>query len=144
MRADKGWSDIVIRNISPRGMLIKSASPPLSGAYVEIRCARLTAVGRAVWAKDNLIGIRLQDRLQIDALLGVAAKARIGNPPAEARAYPPRSLAGIAERSRDRARKFQYLALLLVITLSAAALASTVATTLAAPFEAVRDGMDRP
>ncbi len=143
MRTEAGWTDIVIRNVSPRGMLVKAETPPPAGAYVEIRCARLAVVGRAVWAKRNMIGIRLQDRLQMDALLGSVAKmpaASLAGP----HTHATRFLAGIADRSRDRARQLQYLAMLLVLALAAAAIADTVATTLAAPFDAVRDGMGHP
>lgn len=140
MRTDDGWTDIVIRNISPRGMLVRAAAPPPAGTYVEIRCARLAIVGRAVWAKHPMIGIRLQDRLQIDALLGRTALAPGGSP---AGPSAGRALAGVADRSRDRARQLQYLAMLLVFGLAAAAIAHTVAITLAVPFDAVRDGMKR-
>jgi len=143
MRVDDGWSDIVIRNISPRGMLIRSHSPPPTGAYVEIRCARTTAIGRAVWAKDEMIGIRLQDRLQLEALLGTA-KGGAGNLRLDPRAHPGRFLANVAERSRDNGRKLQSLALLLVVALAAMALAKSVAMTLAAPFDTVRQEMGAP
>lgn len=110
MRCGAAWKDIFIRNISSRGMLVQAESPPAPGTYVEIRKASETVVGRAVWRGGRHFGVRTQDRVNIDALLGAA---QVPQPayPRERRVASRRtgSLATLGERSRALSSAFQYL-----------------------------------
>ena len=141
MRAGAGWTDIVIRNVSPRGMLVRAGCPTTPGTYVEIRRGRLVVAARAVWANGDMVGIRLQDPIQLDALCG--GVARMPDNDAAPIAAPARSLRALADRSREHGRMLQYLLLLIGTAVAAAALAFAVAGTLSSPFDAVRTSLSR-
>lgn len=66
MRVGASWSDVRIRNMSSRGLLVEAASPPARGTYVEIRRGTRVIVARSVWVGDDRCGLRTQDRLSID------------------------------------------------------------------------------
>jgi hypothetical protein len=140
MRAGAGWSDIVIRNVSPRGMLVRAGCPAPPGTYVEISRGRLIVAARTVWANGDMIGIRLQDPIQLDALCGGLARPSAGNDDA-APVVQARRIAKLADRSREHARVFQYLLLLIGTAIAAAALAFAVAGTLRSPFDTVRTSL---
>lgn len=139
MRAGAGWSDIVIRNVSPRGMLVRAGRPTAPGTYVEIRRGRLVVAARTVWADGDMIGVRLQDPIQLDALCG--GLAHIPDSDAAPVAAPARSLAALADRNREHGRMLQYLLLLIGAATTAAALAFAVAGTLRSSFDAVRTSL---
>lgn len=69
MRVDGGWTDVCIRNISSRGMLLQAGSPPRRGTYLEIYRGRHVAVARVAWTKDRSFGIHTQDRLDVQAII---------------------------------------------------------------------------
>jgi hypothetical protein len=41
-----GWTDVCIRNLSPRGLLLHGQSPPRPGSYVEVRRGSYIIVAR--------------------------------------------------------------------------------------------------
>lgn len=141
MRADADWTDIVIRNVSPRGMLLYTPGPPPPpGTYIEIRRAKQVMVGRAVWAGESLIGIRLQDRLQLDALLERRLHSSAALSPGAANAGL-QFTARLAERSRVQAGRMQYFALVIALAAGAALIAHALTVTLAEPFAAVQKSL---
>ena len=70
MRASGVFSDVCIRNISSRGMLLQAAMPPACGSYVEIFCQRHTFVARVVWTQDRRFGVHTSETIDVSALLG--------------------------------------------------------------------------
>src|SRR3546814_12398382 len=75
MRADDGWSDVTIYNVSSRGLMARLGSPPVKGSYVEIWHRNVCVVGQVRWAQGGRFGILSQDKIDISALLnGTPAK----------------------------------------------------------------------
>lgn len=70
MRLDGVWSDVCIRDISTRGMLLQAALAPRRGKYVEVYRGRHVVVARVVWSTDHRFGIHTQDRLNVRTILG--------------------------------------------------------------------------
>ena len=70
MRAEGAFSDVCIRNISSRGMLLQTAVPPSRGSYVEIFCQRHTIVARVVWVQDRRFGVYTREKMDVGAVLG--------------------------------------------------------------------------
>ena len=70
MRLDDAWSDVCIRDISSRGMLLEAVSAPRRGKYVELRKGRHVVVARVVWSTDCRFGIQSQDCLNVRGILG--------------------------------------------------------------------------
>jgi hypothetical protein len=84
--------EALFADISSRGLMALASSPPARGTYVELRIGRHVLVGRVQWAEGARFGVRLQDRIDVLAVIGneasparleAARKAR-GRPSAEA------------------------------------------------------------
>lgn len=118
MRLNSLWSDVCIRNISSRGMLLQAGSPPPRGTYVEVYRGRHVIVACVAWAKDNRFGIQTQDRLDVQAILGEPdrsgtnyADAIKKHPTFERRSAPrptQSELAWRAERNRFKAKVVEF------------------------------------
>ncbi|WP_162140542.1 PilZ domain-containing protein [Sphingomonas sp. PR090111-T3T-6A] len=122
MRMGASWSDIVIHNISSRGMMVRTEQPPEPGTYVEIRHGMQTIVGRAVWRTVRNFGIRTQDRIDMEALAsGQDSPAAQRPAPSDQRAAP--DVAFRATRSRQTSALLQYI-LIGVVGLTAAGFAA--------------------
>ena len=146
MRVDGKYSDVCIRDISSRGMMLQAATPPRPGTYIEILRAAHIVVARVVWASDRRFGIRSQDRIDIRGI--VEATPGSGTRPVDQerraadRSRPAGGTAAIdlaerAERNRHRSRAFQF-GLLTVCGLLAAGLAANVAyDVLSSPLKTV-------
>jgi len=127
LRGPDGWHDACILNISSRGMLLQVAEPPARGSYLEIRRGSHVMMARVVWAGGHRLGVRMQDLLCIDAIVGEPDSA---NPDAAVRIEScierratPRASADAHEQSRWRAHAYQFV-WLVMIAASAAMLAS--------------------
>lgn len=120
MRAGAGPVDVAIRDVSSRGMLVQSASPPPRGTYVEIIRPALQVTGRVVWSRGGRFGIQTRERISRSALLerralpreadtGPGAPAKQRRPDKKAARRDPRQQ---EERSRRTGQKLQRGALL--------------------------------
>lgn len=106
MRSGAEWMDACIRNVSSRGLLLESENPPAPGTYVDLRRGSQIVIGRVVWRKDRLFGVRAQDRIEIDALLNEPRLARPAAKP-ETTAKPERRSKSRADTDRDVARQLE-------------------------------------
>src|SRR5690606_30114952 len=70
MRVGGQWCDVRIRNVSSRGLMAQGEDAPQTGTYVEIRRADQVVIGRTVWRNGDRFGVRTQDQLNVEALLG--------------------------------------------------------------------------
>jgi hypothetical protein len=69
MRSGGAWTDVCIRNLSSRGMLLQTANPPDPGTYVEILRGDQIVIGRAIWAGEHRFGVRTQACIDMDAII---------------------------------------------------------------------------
>lgn len=144
MRCAAGWTDVCIVNLSARGAGLQCASPPASGAYVEIRRGAHVVVARVAWSSGHRFGVRSQDPIAIDALIAEpsAADARPPAPdsrPVERRARPrtePRH-----ERSRHLARTAEFACMALFGAGAAVGIYGVVEEALARPMSAITAAM---
>jgi hypothetical protein len=141
MRAGADWTDVVIHNMSSRGLLASSSPVCRPGTVVEIRRIHHVVVGRVVWQNGAFFGVRTQDPIDIQGI--VTAK-----PPAH---KPQRSDAGgddrravrrvpVAERearSRRFASAFQFVVMIVAVGAAALFAAQEVGSVLSRPFAAV-------
>ncbi|VXC53688.1 PilZ domain-containing protein [Sphingomonas sp. 8AM] len=150
MRLDASWHDIVIHNVSSRGLMAGCDQPPAIGSYVEIRRGTLVIVGRVQWNKGRFFGLRSQDRLSVKALID---EPRLASRPvrtdtsvendrrAERRLAHEAQMARKVERSRSFASMFQFLVLVAVGVTMAGIAAHTVFTMLSAPAAQIEDAL---
>ena len=68
MLHNRAWTDILIRNVSSRGMLLHHPRPPSRGNYVEVRRFSQVIIARVVWSRGGDFGVRSQDIIDIEAL----------------------------------------------------------------------------
>lgn len=146
MRSDAGWSDVVVRNISRRGMLISSNTPVKRGSYIEIRRAHFTIVARIMWAAKDRLGARTQDPIDIEGLIAAATGQQLaGKAGDQAGARPAlaneRRAVDRAVQSRASGGRFQFLALIAAGAFVAFLIAERVGASLSAPFEQVRSAL---
>lgn len=140
LRTEDGWGQVTIANMSSRGLLLKSPFPPGRNTFIEIRHRGETIVGRVVWSNGTRCGVRTQDPINIDALLG---KAPIGVQKAGERRstaahqlqVKARQLPSVTpEASQRSARAFTWIVMAAVGAAGAVMAAELVATSLVNPF----------
>ncbi len=147
MRLDGIWSDVCIRNISSRGMLVQAASAPPRGTYVELYRGRHVVVARVAWSKEHRFGIRTQDRLNVEAILGepdlsaANYKEKLKDEPSFERRSSPRvsqaDLRWRAERSRFSSRALEFACLCAFGLCVGMVLFETASDTMTDPLAAV-------
>lgn len=137
MRAGGPTIDVLIRDVSSRGLMLTCAPLPPRGAYVDIERQRLAIVGRVVWVADGRCGIRTREPIDQIGLIGSMA----GPEAAEDLARPTPALSPAKRPAADRFGRFgailQFAALVGFGGAAAIGLAMTVSDALARPVAAV-------
>lgn len=148
MRIGANWGDVVIHNMSSRGMLVAVDGDFRPGNVIEIRRIHHVVIGRVVWRQGLYMGIRTQDPIDMDGI--VSAKPPASKPGTAAassdRRAAPRvaSVAERAEASRQLSRLFQFAALLGVIVTASVIIAGEVRNLLGTPLEQVARHLGNP
>ena len=119
MRLGRNWSDVVIRDLSSRGMLLTAETPPPPGTYLEICGPATTLVARTIWVGDRCFGVRTQDRIEVESLL-TGGRLR----------------AQIHQASRHRASLLEFIAAIAVIVAGAVAMAILLHKLFVIPMQA--------
>jgi hypothetical protein len=135
MRIGGAWVDVSIRNLSARGLMAKSTADVAQRTYVELHRGTQIIVGRVVWSRDGHFGLRAQDHIDINGMMGRTQSANDAGPPCAATGWPERrakpremsaqAIAATAERNRMYGNYFQFIAI------GAAALSGSVAAAAA-------------
>lgn len=122
MKQGVGWSDVCIRDLSARGLLVQAGAPPVRGTYVEIRRGVHIIIAKVAWSKGPYFGLTSQDCLPVDALIlqPQSATASTGvtqdSANVDRRASPRRPTIDQAlARSRHSSSLIQYGFLLLLV-----------------------------
>ena len=141
IRADRGWGDACILNLSSQGMLLYSAQPAKLGSVVEIRRGEQAIIARVVWRENNRIGLRSQGRLQLQQVVAgtdLATSQQVGtvNLTADRRKQERRF-----EHSRTLGRMLEFVSVSAAGALLALAAYSLVAHSLTGPFSQVIAGL---
>ena len=142
MKAGSTWHDILILNISSRGLMARSKSIPAARSYVEIRLGTNAAIiGKVIWHDDEHFGIRTQDRIDISMISGNGCGDAAAKPSpvfverrARVRAEDP---VEAFERSQRIAGLQQFGAIVVAGGLGAMMLTEMVRTIFAAPIAEV-------
>ena len=145
MRVGSAWSDVCIRNVSSRGMMLQSDSPPPRGSYVEVRRGTQVVIGRAVWVGGRALGVRTQDRVPIEAIVNEPRRTAAPSE-GERRADRDRTAAVDAAKRAARSQRFAsafQFAVIAVAGLGAAGLAATkVYEVLSRPAIAIQAALE--
>jgi hypothetical protein len=140
IRADDGWSDVTIGNVSSRGLMLQCPAPPAHGSFVEIRHHHLCIVGRIVWTHGSQCGLRTQDVIDVRDILSPVPRKQ-ARPGEERRAAPrprhtPRrpAAAEVAASSQRFARAFDWRIMALAVAAAGALVAHTAWAVLDGPM----------
>lgn len=148
LQHDGRWADACIHNISSRGLLVAADVAPAPGSYVDIRRGTLVIIGRVCWRKDRFFGLRTQDRVSVDALVGEPRRttAPTGTPErrAEARHRADAEVAERIERHRRLSSLLQYGSLVGAVAIGALIAASQVFSLLSGSLGTVSAALAGP
>lgn len=114
MRANGPVTDVCIRDISLRGMLLQASVPPPRGTYVEIMSTGLPVVGQVVWLKDRRFGVSTRDTIDVATVINdFAVHDLYETPTARSHVRDAYKLAGPSTaqrltRSRDAGNAMQF------------------------------------
>ncbi|MBB4640660.1 PilZ domain-containing protein [Rhizorhapis suberifaciens] len=132
MRADGRPTDICVRNISARGMLLQAANPPPRGTYIEVHLARHMIVARVVWTKERRFGVQTREAMNIDAIAGMnsgwASPKRLdaaAQPMGKRYVSKADDICRRLERNRRISAALEF-SVIMVSSLTAAAIAATI------------------
>lgn len=148
MRADDGWSDVTISNVSSRGLMARRGNAPAKGSYVEIWHQNVCVVGHVRWSKGGRFGIRSQDKIDISALLnGLPAGQRLpgverrsgSRPPPKSPAKP--AVAAKADASRTIARISEWAAVTVAGAMAAGLLVTAANAALKRPMQQAQSAL---
>ena len=124
MRVGSAWADVVIHNVSSRGLMGGCDTPPAPGSYIEVRRGTIVIVGRVMWGKGRFFGVRTQDRISVKSLINEPRLAGRPQPKvedakgerrAETRLAHEARMARNVERSRAFSSMLQYAGIVLAI-----------------------------
>lgn len=139
MRVDGHWTDVCVVNISRRGLGAQAATPPASGAFVEVRRGSQIVIARVVWTKKHRFGLRAQDPIAVDALIqGSGSVAHVSTPFIERRASPRPRRPQTAEASRTIGRMLEFGVAVVAFASVSLLLFEVVNQSLSSPFDQVR------
>jgi hypothetical protein len=136
------WSDVMVRNISRRGLMVELSNPPASGTFVELRRGNSVVIGQVRWVQDNRCGLLTQDRIDPSAFLAARDTPDSWQPgDADRRALPRPSAAQHLARSQAAAHIGQWLGVTALTLFGAYAIVSAAHSALARPIAQVQQAL---
>jgi hypothetical protein len=110
MRAGGPPTDVCIRDISSKGLMLQADAPPPRGTYIEIVGAEQTIVGRVVWAKDRRFGMHTCDPIDVSAAIrGIPARPSHLRPPSRPVTLRPALARTNPESNRALAKVMEFV-----------------------------------
>jgi hypothetical protein len=143
MRWEGRWTAASIRNVSSKGMMVRTEAPPSPGTYVEMQLPSGVVAARTVWTMNQACGLKLQDRLDIGAILGKRSASVAGSgmrhsgAPRPRREPTPAELRARSERNQQLSSLMQFVIVVAVGVCAAGSLGWEVYKVLSAPMVAV-------
>lgn len=136
------WSDVMVRNVSRRGMMLELRNPPARGTFVELRRGKTVVIGQILWARDDQCGLRAQDVIDITDFLAERGKRAPWRPGDTDRRYTPRRRAtDIAQASQRLARVGQWAGVSLITLLGVYTIVSAAHSALATPMAQISQAL---
>ena len=69
MRVESKRIDVVICNVSSRGLMLTAEQAPPRGSYIEVSRAGVVTVARVVWTNKGRFGVHTRDKLNVAAMM---------------------------------------------------------------------------
>ena len=148
VRWDGRWVAASIRNISSRGMMLRTGTPPPPGTYVEIQLNAGAITARSMWTFDQACGLRTQDRIDVNALKGtrgaapdLKASAAVAEARSQIRRPVARSAQEVEARSQRLSSLFQFFTIVAVGLSAAGSVAWEAYQILSVPVARIQEHM---
>ncbi|MBD3730621.1 MAG: hypothetical protein IE933_13050 [Sphingomonadales bacterium] len=149
---DGAWSDVMILNVSRKGLMAQGRRPPRRGEFIEIRRGSNVIVAQVRWASCDRFGVLAQDAIDLAALADDSHRRR---PPCTVNRIerrtaprPPGKSLPTAQDIADRAaasarwgRMFEFACVAMALALLGAVLAEGAGELLSAPAQRARLAM---
>ncbi len=151
IRTDSGWADVTIRDISSRGIGLRSPRAPRRGDYVELCRHHHRLIGRVMWSDGECFGVLLSDAISVNDLL----TSRPGRRNAEERRLRPRrsaaalrpgpdprvAIVSVAQGSQNASRRMHFVAVAAIAGIGAFLVADLASNVLSQALESVSAGL---
>jgi len=144
LRNGQGWSDMVLRNVSARGMMGECRTPLRRGEYVEVRCGGYVIVARVAWTGGERFGARAQDLIALPDLVASAEGRGASAPERRREPRPARPAKTLEERGFSSARlgrAFEFVTLILAGAALAVVLGGAAHDALATPADRISQAL---
>lgn len=155
MKIDARWGDATVLNASDRGLMIKTAKPPEYGSYVEVRPnadvgvrrgAEVGIIARVIWRRGNQVGLRTQDRVNVQALMRRPINGRSHDRPTPEPVVATgdaarHAIGGLSSDSRHKGAMMQYCAIGGIVTVAACIAGAYVYGILSSVTQAISSSM---
>lgn len=142
------WSDVLILNVSSRGLMGACHNPPKRGEFIELRRGSSVIVVHVRWSCGRRFGARSQDMIDLSLLTRSAAaktplrRGRNNSTRPAGRATPTAwQIDRRAGASRHFARRFDFLTVSAAAALAAILAADTAYDALATPTDAISQAL---
>ena len=139
LRADAGWGDACILNVSSRGLLITSSRVGGEGSTVELRHGPHAIVARVVWRKGTRAGLRAESGVPVEEIVTMSRAAGLQLTARDWCGAERRQTvrARSAEQSRFKARLLEFASVVIIGVSLAASAFSMVQQAFARPLAMV-------
>ena len=139
MRAETGWADACILNVSSRGLLIISSRVGGEGSSVELRHGSHAIVARVVWRKGTRAGLRAEARVPVEeiVILSRATALPLTAPTWSGGERRQQPRAASHEESRLKSRMMEFASIVVIGISLAAPMFSMVEQAFARPLAMV-------
>ena len=136
MRAGGPRTDVCIRDISSRGMMLQMGAPPPRGTFVDLDCAGHQIVGLVIWRHDHRFGVQTRDKLNVHAIVNrLPPEALV--PQGPGRRHGPRAAVRAGGGGRALGGRMEFAMVALFAAALVAALGMTAFQTLSRPFDTI-------
>ena len=139
------WSDVLVRNVSRRGLMLELHNPPASGTMIELRRGQIVVIGQVTWVRDGRCGVRAQDAIDIAEFVAMRRARATWQPGDGDRRLQPRGrYSDIAMASQRLARAGRWAGLSVIAVLGLYTIVSAAHSALATPMAPIAQMPDAP
>lgn len=143
LRADTGWAQVVLCNISEHGMMLQGRDLPTRGSFVEVRCGDLTVAGQVRWSSGQRCGVCTREAVIIPGVSdGLIAPLQAAL--RQTRKSGPMSPELAEQQSRAMVRAINLALAILAMFVAAAFVSGSVLRSLGNPLSRVSNQLSNP
>ena len=141
VRAEGGWSNACVLNVSSRGLCIDSGRMAAQGSIVELWHGDHLIVAQVVWSKGTRAGLQAESQVPIEDIVTLSQSPRLQLTAAEWPRTDRRQKPRTHEESRLKSRAIEFASVAVIAASLAATLFSMVEQAFARPLALVQSAL---